>query len=191
MYSESTVEPRYCSQCGQSRPADELASFGGLLVCASCKETYAQKLREGIITTTALDYAGFWIRVAAVLIDAIILFVIQFVLQMAFAPVLLSGKPAGSLMAILVVNLIGVAMAATYESVLIARYAATPGKMAMGLAVVRADGSPVSLGRALGRYFSKILSSMTLLIGYIMVAFDSQKRGLHDIICDTRVIKNR
>src|SRR5260370_15339307 len=182
MYSESAAETRYCSQCGQSRPADELASFGGLLVCSSCKNIYAQKLREGVTTTTALAYAGFWIRVAAVFIDGLILFVIQFVLQMALAPVFIGATRRGNIAVPILLYLIAIGTAAAYESVLISRYAATPGKMAMGLEVVRADGSPVSLGRAIGRYFSKQLSWMTLMIGYIMVAFDSQKRGLHDII---------
>jgi uncharacterized RDD family membrane protein YckC len=55
--------------------------------------------------------------------------------------------------------------------------------------VVRPDGRPVDLGRAFGRYFAKILSAFILLIGYIIAGFDSEKRALHDMICDTRVIK--
>jgi uncharacterized RDD family membrane protein YckC len=47
----------------------------------------------------------------------------------------------------------------------------------------------VDLGRAFGRYFGKLLSAIILGIGYIMAAFDSEKRALHDMICDTRVIK--
>jgi uncharacterized RDD family membrane protein YckC len=61
--------------------------------------------------------------------------------------------------------------------------------MALDLKVVRSDGGPVSLGRAVGRYFAKILSGVILLIGYIMAGFDAQKRALHDMLCDTRVIK--
>jgi uncharacterized RDD family membrane protein YckC len=63
--------------------------------------------------------------------------------------------------------------------------------MALGLKVVRAGGAPVSLGRAFGRYFAKLLNNFTLMIGYIIAAFDSQKRGLHDMICDTRVLRVR
>jgi uncharacterized RDD family membrane protein YckC len=61
--------------------------------------------------------------------------------------------------------------------------------MALKLRVVRADGSPVGYGLAAGRYLSKILSALILLIGYIMAAFDEQKRALHDRICDTRVVR--
>ena len=63
--------------------------------------------------------------------------------------------------------------------------------MVLGLKVVRPDGGPVSLGRAIGRYFAKILSAIILLIGFIMAGFDREKRGLHDILVDTRVIKKR
>ena len=65
----------------------------------------------------------------------------------------------------------------------------TPGKMALDLKVVRPDGGPISLGRAVGRYFAKIVSGIILMIGYIMAGFDSEKRALHDMMCDTRVIK--
>jgi uncharacterized RDD family membrane protein YckC len=63
--------------------------------------------------------------------------------------------------------------------------------MVIGVKVLRPDGSPVSLGRAYGRYFAKFISALTLLIGFIMAGFDSQKRALHDMICDTRVVKSR
>jgi uncharacterized RDD family membrane protein YckC len=83
------------------------------------------------------------------------------------------------------------AVAACYEGFFVAKLAATPGKMVIGAKVVCADGSAVSLGRAFGRYFAKILSGLILCIGFILVGLDSQKRGLHDMICDTRVIRSR
>ena len=45
--------------------------------------------------------------------------------------------------------------------------------------------------RAIGRYFAAMLSSLILCIGYLLIAFDAEKRALHDMICDTRVIKTR
>jgi uncharacterized RDD family membrane protein YckC len=62
--------------------------------------------------------------------------------------------------------------------------------MACKLKVVTADNDRVSYPRAFGRYFAEILSGLILLIGYIMAAFDDQKRTLHDRICDTRVIRS-
>jgi len=80
-------------------------------------------------------------------------------------------------------------MACLYEGLFVSQMGATPGKMVLGMKVVRPDGSRVELGRAIGRYFAKILSALILCIGYLMVAFDSEKRGLHDLICDTRVVR--
>jgi uncharacterized RDD family membrane protein YckC len=77
----------------------------------------------------------------------------------------------------------------TYEVVFLGKYGATPGKMALKLKVIRADGLPMSYGLAAGRYLGKILSGMLLLIGFIIAAFDEQKRALHDRICDTRVVR--
>ena len=95
----------------------------------------------------------------------------------------------GVLSAAGVVWLVDTVIGACYEAFFISKLGATPGKMALSLKVVRPNGGPVDLGRAFGRYFAKLLSAIILCIGYIMVAFDSQKRGLHDMICDTRVIK--
>ena len=71
----------------------------------------------------------------------------------------------------------------------VGRHGATPGKMAWGLKVIRADGGTVSYGRAFGRFWAQLLSGLLLGIGFIMVAFDDEKRALHDHICDTRVIR--
>jgi uncharacterized RDD family membrane protein YckC len=70
----------------------------------------------------------------------------------------------------------------------VARRGATPGKMALGLRVVRTDGSKVSTGVAVGRFFADWLSQITLAVGYVIAAFDGEKRALHDRICETRVI---
>jgi uncharacterized RDD family membrane protein YckC len=61
--------------------------------------------------------------------------------------------------------------------------------MACKLKIIVADGSRVSYLRAFGRHFAKYLSAMILLVGYIMAAFDDQRRTLHDRICETRVVR--
>jgi len=180
---------KYCSECGQPWPPDELARFGDLLICSNCKIAYTQKLREGVASAATFTYAGFWIRFVAVLLDGVILFVASVIVQLAFAPMVRSGRPEMMLTAMGIESLIGMAIGATYEGVFVSRFGATPGKMALELKVVRPDGGPVSLGRAVGRYFAKIVSWMILAIGFIMAGFDSQKRALHDMICDTRVVR--
>ena len=81
------------------------------------------------------------------------------------------------------------AVGVTYEALFVGKLGGTPGKLALSLRVVLPDGGKVSYLRALGRYFATILSSLTLMIGYIIAAFDDQKRALHDHVCNTRVIR--
>jgi uncharacterized RDD family membrane protein YckC len=66
---------------------------------------------------------------------------------------------------------------------------ATFGKMACGLAVTDTYGNRISFGRATGRYFAKILSALTLGIGFAMVGWTRQKRGLHDFVAGTLVVR--
>jgi uncharacterized RDD family membrane protein YckC len=63
--------------------------------------------------------------------------------------------------------------------------------MAARLLIVNPDGSKVSYAKALGRFFASeyVVAIFTLCIGYLMVAWDPEKRGLHDRICNTRVIR--
>lgn len=192
----SAPETRFCSECGQPRPANELARFGDRLICPVCKDSYAQKLREGVAPAMAVAYGGFWIRFLAVLIDGIILFIADTILGYAFGtavrPTVVNPADIGAALSrIGVSSAISFAVGFSYEVYFIGKMGATPGKMALGLKVVRPDGSAVDYPRAAGRYFAKILSAIIIFIGYIMAGFDSQKRALHDMICDTRVIRIR
>jgi uncharacterized RDD family membrane protein YckC len=199
---------RYCSQCGRPAPEEELARFGDQMVCAACKPAYAQKLREGVApqgvlaTGTGYQYGGFWIRVVAQFIDSIILGMVLSAIQYGLIFPLIGLKPllqpnrgeplqalAGMFALLGVSVLVSFAGGSCYEGFFVSRLGATPGKMVFSMKVVRPDGKPLGVGRAFGRYFAKMVSSLTLGIGYLMVAFDSEKRGLHDMICDTRVVK--
>jgi len=61
--------------------------------------------------------------------------------------------------------------------------------MATSLRVVNPDGSAVSYSKALGRWAAQIVSGLACCIGYLMIAWDPEKRGLHDRMCNTRVIR--
>src|SRR5882724_9637175 len=163
----------YCAECGRPSTADELARFGELLICPNCKNNYAQKLREGVATQTIpTRYAGFWIRFVAWIIDSIILMVAGSIVQFAVLGSLITiprvqpgaspdaafGALAGMLGIVYLVNLV---IACSYESFFISSsLSSTPGKLALGLKVLRPNGARVTLGRAVGRYFSKILSGL-------------------------------
>jgi len=76
-----------------------------------------------------------------------------------------------------------------YYIYFLVKYSATPGKMALGIKIICLDNDRISVMKALGRNLSEILSGITLGIGYIIAAFDSEKRALHDRICNTRVVR--
>jgi uncharacterized RDD family membrane protein YckC len=86
-------------------------------------------------------------------------------------------------------GVISTALVLGYVTFFLGGYGATPGKMACGIRVVRSNGEGVSYARAFGRVWAECLSSLIFCIGYIMAAFDGEKRALHDRLCDTRVVK--
>jgi uncharacterized RDD family membrane protein YckC len=174
---------------------DELIQIGDALVCGKCKPLFVQKLREGVAVAGEMVYAGFWIRVGAKIIDVIILWAVGFVVSLIggfFIGGLSSSGgriPTHFIAGNILMALISWAIQLGYPIYFLGKYSATLGKMACGLKVVRPDGEKISYARACGRVFAEMLSSMILCIGYIIVAFDEEKRSLHDRICDTRVVK--
>ncbi len=134
-------------------------------------------------------YGGFWIRLVAYIIDAILLSIamgmVGGVLGLNFYnPNVETYSPTG--------NLLYLAVAWLYFALLeSSERGATVGKMAMGLRVVTDQGQRLSFLNATGRYFAKIISALILCIGFIMIAFTDRKRGLHDMIAGTLVIKSR
>ena len=186
---------RACAECGRTFLAEDMVAYENLLVCGECKPVFFQRLREGGLIYRSLNYAGFWIRFCASLVDGVIMLLfnglatlLQITLMGGFQEYISGETSATDVGIIIVFWLLNVAAGLTYETWLVGRFAATPGKMLLGLRVVRSDGSPVTYKRAMGRFFASWLSQMTLFIGYIIAAFDDQKRTLHDHICDTRVI---
>ncbi len=191
-----------CAECRQTFPVEQTIRFGDAFVCSNCKSTYVQKLREGAITTTpgVVRYAGFWIRFVAKFIDGLIvgvpMMIVFFLIgaggAMGFAPPP-GGAPTGATMFAalgmqLAFQAIAIVLGAAYNVYFVATRAATPGKMAVGLKIINADGSKISTGKAFGRYFAEMVSGLTCYIGYIIAGFDDQKRSLHDHICSTRVV---
>jgi len=180
-----------CSECGQAFAEDDMIRFEDAWVCATCKPIFVQKIKEGVTLAGAMEYAGFWIRFGAILIDGIIMWIVNMIIAIPFEFI---GGASFKQPAVLVATgffifLLQMVIPAVYEIWFVGKYGATPGKMACKIKVVTADNGQVSYARATGRYFAKWISGITLGIGYLMAAFDDQKRALHDRICDTRVIK--
>jgi uncharacterized RDD family membrane protein YckC len=182
-----------CVECGKIFPIDETIRHGNARVCAGCKPVFLQKLQEGAALNTGdLNYARFGTRVAAYLLDAIILFAFNLLMDLIMglgASQAIGAAPKGTLAFQLFLMAFQLVVGICYEALMVGRYGATLGKMALKIKVVTAEGGRVSYARAFGRYFAKMLSSFTCLIGFIMAAFDNpQRRALHDRICNTRVV---
>jgi uncharacterized RDD family membrane protein YckC len=174
-----------------------MLSFEEHWVCGGCKSTFFQRIREVGTMPVALPYAGFWIRLGARLVDNFILRIVDLMvvygLEQAFG-VDESGALTGPATVLGVDTLLGIlllrfAVPIGYEIFFVGKFGATPGKIGTGLKVVRSDGGRVGYGRATARLFATWLSYATLGVGFLMAAFDEEKRTLHDRLCDTRVIK--
>jgi uncharacterized RDD family membrane protein YckC len=203
------VEPglsdsRYCAECGRPFPASQLTSFGDVAVCGQCQPAYSQRMRNG--AAVKRHFGGFWIRFVALVIDGIILGAVGLIVRIPLglaiggAGLTLGRNPDPSeILGMLpaVMGMIGLfwfihmALSLAYEVYFLTTRGATPGKMVLGLKVIREDGSNLSAGVAAGRFFGKYLSGLTLCIGFLLAAFDREKRALHDHICQTRVIYAR
>jgi len=162
-------------------------------------------------TAAALeDHAGFWKRVAAYILDAIVLYIPQMLIEKAFggdaakaalkqASLDAVGNPDAMMAAnmhyyatmwpaMLLIVVMGVLYFTVCES---SAWQGTLGKLALGIRVTDMQGRRISFPRALGRYFAKFLSAIILGIGFLMVAWTQRKQGLHDLICGTLVLNGR
>ena len=122
-------------------------------------------------------YAGFWRRWAAAFIDGILYYIVAFAIALAL------GDGVGS-------TLLAIAAAWLYHALMqSSSRQATLGKMALGVKVTNVEGERISFLRATGRYFATLLSTLLLMIGYLMAAFTQRKQALHDMIAGTLVVR--
>jgi uncharacterized RDD family membrane protein YckC len=187
-----------CSQCGGRFPPGEVIHYGDTAVCASCKPIFVQKLKEGANLVSGLEFAGFWTRFAAYFVDGIITGIAGGIIGAVVGTMfptfptsegIPGNRAAGAIIAGLLSMGLGFALRAAYFIYFTGKTGQTPGKMMCKIRVVNADGSQISYPKATGRFFGYFLSSLILCIGFLMAAWDDEKRALHDRLCDTRVIK--
>jgi uncharacterized RDD family membrane protein YckC len=187
----------YCHKCGA--PNDDQSAF-----CDKCGTALQKPSTPATASApaylAAVQYAGFWRRLAAALIDGVLLIVAYFVFAFTFGFVYGAATGGGEEeMADSTANtLVCLAWVATailgwlyYALMEGSSKQATLGKMALGIVVTDAQDRRVSFARATGRYFGKIISSIILYVGFIMVAFTEKKQGLHDIMADCLVVVKR
>jgi uncharacterized RDD family membrane protein YckC len=139
-------------------------------------------------------YAGFWLRVAAILIDCGAMFIPYCFL--AFVAVVVSrlvsaSKGYDSGLAILaVLPTVTVLAAYFYFAVMESSFLqGTVGKRVLGLCVTDINGHRLTLRRALGRNVAKLLTTLSLGIGFAICGFTHKKQALHDIIANCLVLR--
>lgn len=162
------------------------------------REAIVQKKKEEV----SLEFAGFWRRMAAFLIDFITLAVISSIISSIFAPFQwfsfagfwdagnAFNEPIWRALPYLVFgNFVSLVVDIAYFVGFWIWRGQTPGKMLLSIKLIHTDASNVNIGAALLRCLGYVVSTAVLFIGFIWIAFDSRKQGFHDKIADTYVVK--
>lgn len=140
------------------------------------------------------ERAGFGVRLGAYLLDGLILGVIMVVLMLplGFVIQMAARKAPGAMIPLAIGSYLLVALVSiAYILIPWAKSGATPGKKILHLKIVRDDGvAPLGYGKAALRMLGYIISGMILYIGFLMILFNDEKKGLHDMIAGTHVIRS-
>ena len=211
-----TVNPApslFCYKCGLKLPD---AAILDKKICAGCHtpnsptSQYCYKCglllpeKSGSGYASQIQYAGFWMRLAAYLIDSILLSILTGLISIPFLlqwfkqfsdlsyrnSIGSSGIfPTSFWTFYWVFLLVTYSIQIIYYTVAIGKWGRTFGKAALKIKVVKPDGSRVSYWRALGRSLAYYLNGFTFGLTFLIIAFTNKKRGLHDYVADTVVIK--
>jgi len=137
-----------------------------------------------------VEYAGFWIRVAASIIDSVLVGIVT-------APLLLwvygfAYFDTDKLIRGPAEVLISYVLPAIAIVIFWVARSATPGKMLLSIKIVDADTfGPIGTGKAIGRYLGYFLSTIPLCLGLFWVGWNARKQGWHDMLAGTVVIQGR
>jgi uncharacterized RDD family membrane protein YckC len=145
-----------------------------------------------------VTYGTFWQRVAASIIDGLIVTIPLAIIERFIFPQEVIVRPdygyssyfflRGFISSAGLLNvLVNWLYSALQES---SSTQATIGKKAMGLMVTDLEGNRISFGRATGRFFAKYLSTVILFIGYLMMLWSEKRQTLHDKLAETLVIRS-
>jgi uncharacterized RDD family membrane protein YckC len=208
--AQSSGEAGFCQKCGARLAAAAAVAApaprgeGYPAAAAPAYPAAASPAYPAVPVLPEGYYGGFWIRVAAYLIDHVLLGIVvaPFYFLLIFPNVLKiiqqaqeNSEPSPEVFASMFGAIFMFAGAAfvgnwLYEALLTSSsWQGTVGKRILRLKVTDDQGNRISFARATGRFFAKILSGMVMYVGFIMVAFMERKRGLHDVICGTQVLR--
>jgi uncharacterized RDD family membrane protein YckC len=213
----------YCSKCGG-------AMADGAAFCSSCGQAFSAAIAPrppimsaavaapvaGGLTAIPLytasasvrivEYAGFWLRLVALVIDNVVLglgfflVLIPLIFLTGLRTLLDNFHPNEDLNDAGIFMLIGLVFLVATASLILtwlyhalmecSEWQATLGKKALGLVVTDLAGQRLSFGRATGRHFGKMLTNLIpAFIGYIMAGFTGKKQALHDMLAGCLVLR--
>ncbi len=187
-----------CQQCGRQVAPSVAINYQGTIICPNCKQQYLQTMYEQHGTSQVYyPPASFLMRLGAHLIDSLIIGIacgaiggiISLLVGVAIG-VLGGDSDASVLISQLIGFIFELFIFVFYETFFLTKFAATPGKMILGLKVLH-NGESLSVGRAVGRAFGKQLSGALCCVGYIIAAFSQDTKTLHDMMCDTVVVSTK
>ena len=196
---------QFCQKCGVALWPRDAAPLPSQPAAPGhiAQPAYGQPV--AYVPAPASPYGGFWIRFLAYIIDRIVLSIVAapfyFILVLPrILPIIedaqrnqeppspaMIGAIIGSAFTYGFLFLLG---AWLYDALLTSSsWQGTVGKKVLRLKVTDETGNRIGFGRATGRFFGKILSAMIIYIGFIMIGFTDRKRGLHDMLAGTLVMK--
>lgn len=198
--SMPSAPPPAVTQIGQSYSPPPPSYSGGSQVGAPPTFGPDPSLGLGRKTLAYSDYSPSWKRFVAALLDGLILaIVILPVYFLAVVPAMSTLAPGGTANPQAAVIAMQAAMTKmqAFSAVLGILYyvgfnaslGATPGKMALGMKILKTDGSKIGIGTAIGRYLLQgLFAALTCQLAYIAILVDSENRGWHDKVMDTMVV---
>ena len=200
----------FCSNCGQA-----FAVAAAMARAPMMSSSVAAPIVGGVTAAPAyagyaavprVEYAGFWVRFLAFLIDSavmgigFVLILIPLIFLTGLGGIVGEIHPNEDMNDVGIFMLFGLLFLAATVSLLwtwlyhalmeSSEWQATVGKRLLGLVVTDMAGRRLSFGRATGRHFAKIVTNMVpAFIGYIMAGFTERKQALHDMISGCLVLR--
>ena len=179
--AENSDNASYCGRCGHNlrsavgRPVDYVPPGSPPPAAAPAHP--------------ATGYAGFWRRLAARIIDIIVVALVNIVITTIVGAV--AGWEQGANEDRPEPLIIGIFVSWLYYAGMHSSpYQATLGKMALGIVVTGYNGQQIGFWHATGRWLAEIASWLTLLIGFLMAGWTEKKQTLHDILASTLVVNS-
>lgn len=181
-------------------PSAEEPAAGGLLL-QDAEEIAGAALPDGAVEVvpaepTSLRTAGFWLRSVAFLVDGGMVallatggaMLVDLAVQIGG---LISSAPETGLewLDTTATSLLVVLIVLCYFTLFVGFRGQTPGKMFLGLKIIRTTGEEVGYGKALVRWIGQCLGLLPLGLGFLMIAFSRRKQGLHDRLARTYVVR--